>query len=238
MIQLVLLLISELLLVHVYQGDMVLASYANNILSHALLSTLAIGVYFSSSDMEIKVDDAKFELFCGEWLKWYFVLDLMRMLTGIIKLQGIYVAHHLFGISLITMIEHSGMLHRYIPVICLFEVSSVPLNVRYALLHIGRDKMSKQVIYSEIVFFVTFILVRWGFGFRRAYEIIVRLYEIEEKTRLEKNVTITTSIVVLMFLLMHVHWTFGIFKRVLKYINKWRVSRRHKIPLKNKFKMP
>ena len=161
------------------------------------------------------------------------------MLIGIVKLQWVFVAHHLIGIALIILIEHSGMLHRYIPIICLFEVSSVPLNIRYALLHVGKDKLSRQVIYTEVAFFISFLMVRWVFGFRKAYHLIMTLHEIEEKNHLESVVAFTVTVVVLMFLLMHVHWTVGIFKRVVKYIKKWKTFRSQKIPTDGvKYKTP
>ena len=220
MIQLVALLTLDLLLSHVFKGDMLLASYVTNVVSHALLSVFATSVYLSAPDMELDSETATLELFCGKWLKWYFVLDLFRMTVGIVRLQWIFVAHHLIGIALLVLIEHSGMLHRHIPVICLFEASSVPLNIRYALLHTGNDKLSSRVIYAEVVFFMSFILVRWGFGFNKAYDVLVQLHAIDDKNRLQTVVAFTTTIVLFMFFMMHVHWTIGIFKRVAKYIKR------------------
>ena len=230
MIQLVCLLALDLFLSHVYQGDMKLASYVTNTISHALLSMFSMGVYLSAPDMELDSKTTELELFCGEWLKWYFVVDLGRMFVGTIRFQDIFVAHHLVGIALIVLIEHSGMLHRYIPVICLFEISSVPLNVRYALLHSGEPKMSRQVIFSEVAFFLSFIVVRWGFGFNKAYAVLMELHEIEDRNRLQTVVIYTTTIVLLLFLIMHVHWTFGIVKRVVKYIKKYKNMRKQYIP--------
>lgn len=221
MIQLVLLMSTELVLSNVYR-DTQLASYVTNIINHSLLSLFSLFVYVSSTDDDIYAAKSNtiLELFCAQWLMMYFLFDLFRMFTGIIKMQSIYVAHHLIGMSLLILIEHSGMLHRYIPVICLFEMSSVPLNIRYALLHTGKHKLSSQVIYSEIIFVISFIVVRWLFGFNKAYQVILKLHAIENKNRMEVVVAYTITLVIMMFLLMHINWTFEI---MYKLVKKWKI---------------
>lgn len=221
MIQLVILLILEIVLIRVYNGDMRLASYVNNIISHSLLSTMALVTFTIAPDDDLKSQSStEFELFCGDWLYWYFVLDMCRMAIGITEINSIYVIHHIFGIILLITIEKSGMLHRYIPVICIFEASSIPLNVRYALLHTGKDKMSKNVIYSELAFFVSFIIVRWIFGFNKAYEVVHKLMSLENKTGVEKALTTSTTIIVLIFVSMHIYWTIGLVKRAVKVVRR------------------
>lgn len=228
MIQLVCLLTLDLILTHFYRGDMVLASYITNAINHTLLSTFSFVVYLRDTQ------NTELELLCGEWIKWYFVLDLGRMFVGIIKFQSVFVVHHLVGIVLVVLIEHSEMLHKYTPVICLFEISSVPLNVRYALLHIGEDKFSRRVIYSEVAFLLSFVFVRWGFGFNKAYDALIELHAIEDGDRLQTIVIYTTTLVLLLFLLLHIHWTFGIIKRAVKYIKKYDNMRKQRIPIKGR----
>lgn len=212
MIQLVILLLIDLILANIYQGDMVLSSYVTNIISHTILSFMSILVFFVISDLEpIDIDRVgAYEVFCGRWLVWYLVMDVAKMFLGISKYDNVYAVHHVFAIVLVESIIRFEMLHYYLPVICIFEISSIPLNIRYALRHVGTERAS--LIYTEFVFFILFVTVRLWFGFKKAFEAISMLIELENDKWVFIGIVVTT---VAIFALLHVVWTVGILRRLL-----------------------
>lgn len=221
MFELLTLLVINLVSAHIYANDMVLASYVTNIVSHTILSTMSLAVLFTPiSDMTPHDYDmiGEFEVVCGEWLKWYLVIDLFKMLTGVLlRYDSMYVLHHVFAITLVELIIRTGMLHYYLPVICIFEISSIPLNIRYALLHVNGDRV--HVLYTEIAFVVSFFVFRLLYGFSKAKEAIDILLEIDNKTTEEWFVTVVVMVIVGVFIAMHAVWTVGIVQKVKKRKN-------------------
>lgn len=223
MIQLVIILTINTALSYFYK-DLRLASYMTNIISHCMLSIFAMTVYLTSSLDNTDIRGVgNLEVFCGEWLFWYLAYDMLKMVLKVtLDNNVIYYVHHVAAMTLLTIMIKGPFLHHYIPVICMFEMSSVPLNVRYALRYVGVDSLSKEILYTEMVFFVTFFFFRWVVGFKKAFEAIVMINSMEHESGWTVATIVATNVLVLAFFLMHVVWTAGIFKKVVKYVKRFR----------------
>lgn len=191
--------------------DTWLSSCITNIISHSLLTSMSLFTFFA---MDVSPDDFDIEdgwcVVCGNWLLWYLVYDLFRMILNIVPRDDIYVVHHLSAIVLMSVMLEYGMLHYYIPIICLFEASSVLLNVRYALLHTGR---TDYLLYVEAAFVVVFVFVRLIFGFGNVLNGCLLLWRVEEKTVTEFFVMIVVFLSTIIFMALHAFWMIGIVRR-------------------------
>lgn len=227
MIQLVFILIINTVLSYIYK-DLRLTSYMTNIISHTFLSLLSMAVYMTSSLKHTDIDKVgRLQIFCGEWLFWYLAYDMVKMFLKVTPDNDkIYYIHHIAAMTLVSILIHGQFLQHYLPVICMFEVSSVPLNVRYLLRYRGVDSVSNEIMYTELVFFITFFLFRWVFGFNKALEAVLMVNGMEHESATTIAMTVAVNAVVLTFFIMHVVWTVGISKKALKYIHRHRKSKK------------
>lgn len=223
MIQLVIILTINTTLSYFYK-DLRLASYMTNIISHCMLSIVAMTVYLTSSLKHTDIHGVgELEVFCGEWLFWYLAYDMLKMFLKVtLDNSRIYYFHHIAAMFLLTIMIKGQFLQHYIPVICMFEVSSVPLNVRYALRYVGVDSLSKEILYTELVFLFTFVAFRWVFGFSKALEAVLMINRMEHDNAWAVAMSVAVNVVILAFFALHVAWTSGIAKRAIKYVKRFR----------------
>lgn len=210
MIPLIFLAIVDMCFTRIYCGDLTLASYMTNIVSHSALSLMSI-VIFTYSDLD-KNDIYQYghgEVWCGRWLQWYLLYDLTKMFLGVLKNEPIFIIHHVVAFTLVEIIIRKNILHYYLPIICIFEISSIPLNMRIAMRHVGATLA--DVLWVEVVFAILFVAVRVLFGFNKAYEALNILYNSDA----EMVVFISLLFIVAGFVILHAYWLVGIFKRVL-----------------------
>lgn len=190
---------------NIIMGCRVKASLLVNIINHTVISIYALWAYFSN-DMGNKV-------VCGELLLSYMIYDLARMLTTKKYNSCIFIVHHLATIGLLHGMFVTGRYHEYFPVICLFELSSVPLNCRYLLRQCGVPNNSRWITMSEMTFFVTFVLVRFIFGGRHVRDVWVQL----DHTR---TFDVFMSLIIVMFVIMHLYWFVGIINKKINQVVK------------------
>lgn len=187
-------------------GCRVKSSLLVNILNHTFISVYSLWAHFSN--------DMGDNVVCGELLLSYMIYDLARMLTTKKYNSYIFIVHHLATIGLLHGMFVTGRYHEYFPVICLFELSSVPLNCRYLLRQYGMPNNSRWIVMLEIWFFVTFVFVRFIFGGRHVSDVWVQL-------DYSNSFDMFLSVVIVMFVVMHLYWVIGIInKKINQAIKK------------------
>lgn len=190
------------------------SSLVVNIINHTLLSCYATLVYLeveSKYDIDVYNFSNPRVILCGDWLLIYFIYDLivMHFFTGINSL--VYIVHHVIAIMLIKALSMSGFYHYYLPIICMFEISSIPLNIRYLLRRNFVPKNSWKMITTKALFIITFIYVRIIFGGQHVYDIAVQLGIV--------NNWFDGFIIIciIIFSIMHIVWLIGILLKIYKW---------------------
>jgi hypothetical protein len=211
MFQLILIATIDLFFIYVYR-DLRLASFVTNICSHSILSFMSIYVYLTST---VEYNDVfatgSSEVFCAEWMFWYLCYDTGKLLMGVYDNNSkLYYVHHILAMLLLDLIIRFEFLHHYLPVICMFEISSIPLNIRYALRYLDISDKNSIV---DVVFVMSFVMVRWCFGF---YKGVQALYVINTLEHEHVAATFVVNVLLFVFFVIHVYWTILVFLKFKK----------------------
>lgn len=182
------------------------SSLAVNILNHFGLTYYAFIVYKSIQHENDHHSDKK-AVICGEWLLSYMVYDLlvMWMLTKTRNL--VYTTHHVAAIALIQWMLNTGRYHYYFPVICMFEVSSIPLNLRYLLRQYDVPKTAPIMVMNDLMFALTFIGVRIVFGGRHVVNVLKNIDSDEDSF---------LKVILATFGSLHIYWLSGMIFKLIK----------------------
>lgn len=183
------------------------SSLVVNIINHTLLSIYSFIVYSKKDANDTEM------LFCGEWLLSYMIYDLIVMLVLKKQKSFVYTVHHLFAIVLLHGLMATGRYYEYFPVICLFEVSSIPLNIRYLLRQYNVPNNSIIILMSEIVFIMLFIMIRFVFGGRHVAAVWSEL----DSTNF---FDMLLMIIITIFGMMHVYWLVSIINKKINQMVK------------------
>jgi hypothetical protein len=179
-------------------------------LFHMLLVVLALWVH-TTSDIDKLEGVGYYECLLGYLLIMYLLHDtsIILLFKPLTRSNKLYLLHHGAAIVLILTSIYGEVLNYYLPVICLFELSSIPLNLRYAVLE--SRLFMEWLPLLEIVFVVLFVGVRIIWGGHKVSEATTLLAH-------SNNVTFTTTVViyflVLLFSTMHMYWLNNIVKKV------------------------
>lgn len=199
---------------YLFVNDVIVGSFILNIISHSLVILYSLyAIYNHDNNMDKIYDKSENSLIIIDHLQNYFAYDLLVMIYTTVfvrKINYLYYIHHI-SVFLILEMLRDGFLHYYVPIIAMFELSSIPLNLRYLMLEI---KYSKKIIRKvEICFFVTFISIRCFYGMYYCYDIINLL--LNENLKSKNHLYIPIGFFGLLFLL-HVTWIRGIYNKIKK----------------------
>lgn len=191
-----------------YFGDLRSASYLFNAVNHFMLTFYAFTIYRQpSEDLYLSCDKSEF---LATWLRDYILIDLVVMLIFGSR-DWIYYLHHILTWILMDTMRDNFM-HDVVPIVALFEVSSIPLNLRYFLLNEGYNKESNIVRYQEFLFIVSFFLFRFCFGSFHIYNAVNLLNS--SKVKLFWSQYILPHATLILMMIFHFIWVKGILKKI------------------------
>lgn len=182
------------------------SNYLVNIINHTLLSISAL-ITFDSNDIKNTSDKINDHIELSEhlafWLKQYLIYDILMMMYTKSDRLDFYV-HHCVSILFMTQVIENTFLQYYVPIFIMFEISSIPLNVRYFLLELNVPRENKWLKLSELLFSITFIFFRYFVG---VYYILDAVYELEKQREIYSFGNFFVPYYVLtFFIVLHVYW--------------------------------
>ena len=194
------------------------ANYLFNAFNHFALCVTAILCIAHDDEMsnvnDVLYDKIVFAELLSWWIKSYLIFDVIVMiLTQNTKLE--FYVHHAVCIVFFN-ITQTGYIHYYVPYIILFEVSSIPLNLRYFLLEIGVPKTHWLVLNFEQVFFVSFFIFRLLIGSICVVQSVIEI----NRRHLELHDFIShyviPHLVLCITIILHVYWVWYITEKITK----------------------
>lgn len=186
------------------------SSLTVNIINHIALSYYSLNVLLEIESGEVSPREYfPKAILCGQWLLSYMIYDLCVMWFLTKTRSVIYTIHHVSAIILLRMMVASGRFNDYYPIICLFELSSIPLNIRYLCRQykVPKDKWFMKV--NDVLFVITFIIMRMIVGGRyvaRAWTMLNNKFFVDNFIR----------VIIILFIVLHFFWLYQIIKKISK----------------------
>lgn len=182
-----------------------------NIINHVGLTYYALQAFLEITTIDDHHYSSTSVLMCGEWLLTYMIYDLCVIWVLTKTNSIIYTIHHVAAILLLHGMMVTGKYHYYFPVICMFEFSSIPLNIRYLLKQYNVSKESWLFRLNDVVFVVSFAFIRLLFGGRH-------VSNVWQVLQYEDMFDIFLMIIVILFSTLHLYWGFGILKKTFNLL--------------------
>lgn len=190
----------------------VLNCYTKSSLTVNIINHIALSYYSLNVLLEIESGEKEYlpkAILCGQWLMSYMIYDLCVMWFLTKTRSVIYTIHHVSAIVLIKLMIESGRFNDYYPVICLFEMSSIPLNIRYLCrqYNVPKDKWFMKV--NDVLFVITFIVIRMIIGgsyVASAWIMLNNDFFVDKFIR----------VIIILFGVLHFFWLYQIIKKISK----------------------
>ena len=173
--------------------DEIVSSYGFNVIIHIML--VLGSIYEVPGEMLIYT------------IREYLIFDLIKMFFTKSISKWSFVLHHVvFSVFCIYMEQNTHLL-KYAQLLCLFEISSIWLNLRDFI----KYYFFRRYLLLDILFVITFVYFRIFYGIPKLYNIFIECTE--------KNSSLTQECLILLstfsvFLFLHAIWTYQIFKMI------------------------
>lgn len=172
-----LLLFKHLSLKYFTNHDHESVGYLVNISSHVMLVAKALNILHYNDLGTESYSTFNKDIDTGlSMLLDYLLYDLIKYVV-FLKFRGLtndMFFHHVGGFALFLYIRHNFLIHHVMPYLFLYEVSSIPLNLRYYLKK--HSPNSNLLLPVELAFLGSFVYFRWYLSFQKLYRSIVKLY--------------------------------------------------------------
>lgn len=191
-----------------------------NVVNHSALCSLAAFTFFKDrglSDPWFGYSRFSMHKVVLVWLKYFLAYDFVKMVLGRNKDFLMYV-HHVLAFYLFEILDAENFGLYYMPIIALFEVSSIPLNIREVLVRRNYPSEGNAVKITEAAFVISFLWVRLVFGFKHIAKAVISLQNEYRSGNINKEKTFRLyafpTAMFVTFVALHALWMKGIIRQV------------------------
>jgi hypothetical protein len=187
--------------------DLKSGGYVVNIINHTGL-VIASTLWLSIFDVNESV--YSYNLWSetlSTWLVNYIFYDLIKLfILSEKRFNTSFLIHHVATMAFFSYLNRYTLLHCFIPILTMFELSSIPLNVTFWLKH-NHPEVNHLITLSKAIFAFTFVTVRLLWGGSMCLWCLNKLHE-EVVDPDHFSFVFTFA---MLFLTLHAYWVYRLF---------------------------